>query len=123
MTTDQHPIPGSVFNARQTRTLKMVVVILSILLIIGFAFLIAGLYHQASRLGKDASSAASGAASPAPLVPPAIELGVSPGSKVERVIGEGGRVIVHLRGPGGEEIIVLDPSRSGVLTRLKISPQ
>ncbi len=124
MTTDSEPIPGSVFTPRQVRTLKRVVVVLTALLFIGFAFLIAGLYYQASKIGEGAPSARAPSASPASLAEDgAFLVDVPPGTRVERILSEAGRVVIHLRGPETEEILVLDPSRANSLTRLRINPK
>jgi hypothetical protein len=38
-------------------------------------------------------------------------------------MADGGRVILHLKGPGTEEIVILDTARGNAVTRLRLSPR
>ncbi len=120
--SDQEPLHGSVFNPSQVRTLKIVVIVMTILLVLGFALLIAGLYYQASKIGEDR------AAAPAPTVQldaagGELSVRVPAGAQVQQIMAEGGRVILHLKGPGAEEIVVLDTTRGNAVTRMRLSPR
>ncbi len=122
--SDQEPLYGSVFNSRQVRTLKIVVIVMTILLVLGFALLIAGLYHQASKIGQRPEAREAGREQ----VVDAGGIGeftvrVPAGAQVERVMADGGRVILHLKGPGTEEIVIVDTARGNVVTRLRLSPR
>ena len=55
---DNTPLPGTVFTPRQVRVLKFAVIVMGILLVGGFAFVLAAIVYQASRGGQ--SSVASG---------------------------------------------------------------
>ena len=46
---DNTPLPGTVFTPRQVRVLKIAVIVLGILLVGGFAFVLAAIVYQASR--------------------------------------------------------------------------
>ncbi|MBK5199760.1 MAG: hypothetical protein JJE37_16010, partial [Methyloceanibacter sp.] len=59
---DNTPLPGTVFSPRQVRVLKVAVIAMGLLLVGGFAFVLAAIVYQASRGGQD-GAAARGAAS------------------------------------------------------------
>jgi len=46
---DNTPIPGTVFTPRQVRVLKVAVIVMGLLLVGGFAFVLAAIVYQASR--------------------------------------------------------------------------
>jgi hypothetical protein len=122
--SDQEPLYGSVFNSRQVRTLKIVVIVMTILLVLGFALLIAGLYYQASKIGEEPEgreatrerTVQTGAGGEVTVPVPA-------GAEVERIMADGGRVILHLKGPGTDEIVIVDTARGNAVTRLRLSPR
>lgn len=120
--TDDTPIPGSVFNQRQVRTLKIVVIVLGVLLVLGFALLVAGLYHEATKLGGQAEGPMVEKAAPVAGPGPEVSIDVPAGASIERIAVDGGRVVLHIRGPQGEEVVVLDPARGNVVTRLRLVP-
>lgn len=123
--SDQEPIPGSVFNPRQVRTLKIVVIVMTILLVLGFALLIAGLYYQATKIGEEREAreagrertVQTGSAGGEVTVP------VPAGAEVERIVADGGRVVLHLKGAGTEEIVIIDTARDNAITRLRLAPR
>lgn len=121
--TDESPIPGSVFNQRQVRTLKIVVVVLGILLVLGFALLVAGLYHEATRKGGQPARSAGERSMPAAQPGGDVPLDVPAGARVERVAVNGGRVVLHIRSPEGEQIVVVDTTRGNTVTRLRLVPR
>ena len=49
--TNSSPVPGTVFTPRQVRILKVAVIAMGILLVGGFAFVLAAIVYQASRPG------------------------------------------------------------------------
>ncbi len=121
--TDDAPIPGSVFNQRQVRTLKIVVIVLGILLVLGFALLVAGLYYEATKMGGKVDRPVS--RKEAPLASPGgeVSIDVPAGASIERIAVDGGRVVLHIRGPQGEEVVILDPARGNDVTRLRLVPR
>lgn len=123
--SDQEPIPGSVFNPRQVRTLKIVVIVLTILLVLGFALLIAGLYYQASKIGeeRDAREAGRERVIQAGAAGGELRIRVPAGAEVARLAADGGRVVLHLTGPEGDEIVIIDTTRDNVVTRVRLSPR
>ena len=56
---DNTPLPGTVFTPRQVRVLKIAVIVMGILLVGGFAFVLAAIVYQASRPAQDASVTAA----------------------------------------------------------------
>ena len=49
---DNTPLPGTVFTPRQVRVLKIAVIVMGILLVGGFAFVLAAIVYQASKGGQ-----------------------------------------------------------------------
>jgi len=121
--TDDAPIPGSVFNQRQVRTLKIVVIVLGILLVLGFALLVAGLYYEATKTGGQEDRPVAVKAPPAAGPGGEVSIDVPAGASIERIAVDGGRVVLHIRGPQGEEVVILDPARGNVVTRLRLVPR
>jgi hypothetical protein len=52
---DNTPLPGTVFTPRQVRVLKIAVIVMGILLVGGFAFVLAAIVYQASKGGQSAA--------------------------------------------------------------------
>ena len=52
-------VPGTVFTPRQVRMLKIAVIVMGVLLVGGFAFVLAAIVYQASRPAQDASVTAA----------------------------------------------------------------
>lgn len=122
MMSDDEPIPGSVFNPRQVRTLKIVVIVLTILLVAGFALLIAGLYYQASKMGEDKPARPQRSAA-APSAGGDLRIPVPAGAEVKRIVADGGRVILHLKAGNREEIVIVDTAHGNTVTRLRLDPR
>ena len=51
---DNTPLPGTVFTPRQVRVLKIAVIVMGLLLVGGFAFVLAAIVYQASGGGQAA---------------------------------------------------------------------
>ena len=49
---DNTPLPGTVFTPRQVRVLKIAVIVMGILLVGGFAFVLAAIVIRPPRAGK-----------------------------------------------------------------------
>jgi hypothetical protein len=120
--SEDEPIPGSVFNPRQVRTLKLVVIGLTILLVLGFALLIAGLYYQATKIGEERQGndarRVGGAAAGGE-----VDLPVPAGAQVQSVRVDGGRVVLHVKGTDGEQILIVDTARGNRVTTLRLVPR
>jgi hypothetical protein len=123
--SDQEPIPGSVFNPRQVRTLKIVVIVMTILLVLGFALLIAGLYYQATKIGEEREAREAGRERTVQTGSAGgeVTVRVPAGAEVERIVADGGRVVLHLKGAGTEEIVIVDTARDNAITRLRLAPR
>ncbi|MFP3921451.1 MAG: hypothetical protein ACLFU3_07060 [Dichotomicrobium sp.] len=119
--SDQEPIPGSVFNPRQVRILKIVVIGLGVLLVIGFGLLVVGLAYQATKIGEERP--ATDAGEPAGQAAEQVTLPVPPGAKIERIAADRGRVILHVKGPDGEQVVIVDTGQGNAVTRLKLAPR
>src|SRR3989337_2010879 len=52
---DNTPLPGTVFTPRQVRVLKIAVIVMGLLLVGGFAFVLAAIVYQASK-GEQSST-------------------------------------------------------------------
>jgi len=114
-------IPGTVFSARQVRILKILVIVMGLLLLGGFALVVAGIVYQASRFGESELAGASAQA----MTGQSGELGlpVPSGTRIEGVTLDGKRMAVHLAGPAGTEIAVIDVEKGKVIARVRLQPK
>jgi hypothetical protein len=109
---DNTPLPGTVFTPRQVRVLKLAVIVMGILLVGGFAFVMAAIVYQASKGGQ--SSVAAGGE------PVATELHIPKDASVSTLSLDGDRLALHLQSSGGPEIVVIDLRTGKTLARIKL---
>ncbi len=112
---DNTPLPGTVFTPRQVRVLKFAVIVMGILLVGGFAFVLAAIVYQASRGGQ------SGVASGGEAVP--AELQIPKDASITAMSLDGDRLALHLQSPGGPEIVVIDLKTGKTLARIRLKPE
>jgi hypothetical protein len=114
-------VPGTVFTPRQVRMLKIAVIVMGVLLVGGFAFVLAAIVYQASRPAQDASVTG------ARVVPGegalSIDLPVAAGAAVSAMSLDGNRLAVHLNGPAGPEIAVIDLATGKVVAHVRLKPE
>ena len=117
---DNSRLPGTVFTPRQVRLLKIAVIVMGILLVGGFALVLATIVYQASRLGE-------GKEAPVPRQAgmPVIEseLVIPPGTTITSLSLDGDRLALHLSSAAGAEIAVVDIKTGKVVSRLKLKSQ
>jgi|SRR5665811_139020 len=113
---DNTPLPGTVFTPRQVRVLKIVVIVMGILLVGGFAFVMAAIVYQASRLGEKTS----GAPPPAAVSAPQAELVIPGDATITSMALDGDRLALHLQTETGSEIAVIDVTTGKVLSRISL---
>lgn len=111
---------GTVFTPRQVRILKIAVILMGILLVGGFAFVLAAIVYQASRPAQDKRAVS------AELLPGQgtlnMDLPVRAGASVTGLDLTGNRLAVALGGadPG---IVVIDLATGEVVAKLRLKPQ
>ena len=112
---------GAAFTSRQLRLLKIAVIVMGITLVGGFILVVGTIVYQAFILGEsDAPPAATtkyGA-----LVPDAA-LSLEPGQSVSHVALDGSRMAVHLAGPRGSEIRVIDLTTGATVSRIRLKSE
>lgn len=104
--------PGLFFSPRQMRMLKIAVVVMGIILIAGFLAIVVGIFYQSSKLGKSTAA-----------IPADISLALEPGQNVSHIALDGDRMAVHLTGPGGQEIRIIDLERGTVAGRVRLEAE
>jgi len=119
--SDNTPLPGTVFTPRQVRVLKIAVIVMGILLVGGFAFVMAAIVYQASKLGEKPAAPAAVVPQVAEAVPGALAL--PPDATVTSMALDGDRLALHLQSSAGAEIAVIDVTSGKVLSRIKINGQ
>lgn len=112
--------PGSAMTPSQVRKLKIAIAIMSVLLVAGFILLLAGIYMQTQKLAK--KPVASPLTIPAG-VSAAINVHVKPGTEITQILADQGRLILHLRHAGGNEIAVVDLASGQEVQRIRLVPQ
>jgi hypothetical protein len=114
---DNMPLPGTVFTPRQVRVLKIAVIVMGILLVGGFAFVLAAIVYQASKGGQ--SSAGLGAVTGGT----AGELPIAKDATITGMSLDGDRLALHLQSSTGAEIVVIDVTTGKTLSRVKLKPE
>jgi hypothetical protein len=114
---DNTPLPGTVFTPRQVRLLKIAVIVMGILLVGGFAFVLAAIVYQASKGGQ---SAAGSGAMPAGTES---ELPIAKDATITGMSLDGDRLALHLQSSAGAEIVVIDVTTGKTLARVKLKPE
>jgi hypothetical protein len=112
---DNTPLPGTVFSPRQVRVLKFAVIVMGILLVGGFAFVLAAIVYQASRGGQ--SSVTPGGE------PVASDLHIPKNASVSALSLDGDRLALHVQSSAGGEIVVIDLRTGKTLARIKLKPE
>ena len=112
-------VAGTVFTPRQVRILKIAVILMGILLVGGFAFVLAAIVYQASRPAQDKTKIGATALSGETLD---LDLAIPRGAMVTGLDLDGNRLAVTF---GGEspEIVVVDLTSGKVVARLRLKPQ
>jgi hypothetical protein len=118
---DNTPLPGTVFTPRQVRGLKIAVIVMGVLLVGGFAFVMAAIVYQASKLGGKTADGPAPAL--APVRAPEATLAIPPDATVTSLALDGDRLALHLHSSAGAEIAVIDVVSGKVLSRIKLEPR
>jgi hypothetical protein len=114
-------LPGTVFSPRQVRILKIAVIVMGVLLVGGFAFVVAVIVYQASHPAQDATL--TGAQAVPGQGGLSIDLPVPAGAAVSAMSLDGNRLAVHLNGAVGPEIVVIDLASGKVVAHVRLKPQ
>jgi hypothetical protein len=112
---DNTPLPGTVFTPRQVRALKIAVIVMGILLVGGFAFVLAAIVYQASKGGQDTV--------PAAVLSGIEELPIPKDATITSMSLDGERLALHLKFAAGQEIVVVDLGTGRVISRIRLAPQ
>ncbi len=118
---DNTPLPGTVFTPRQVRVLKIAVIAMGLLLVGGFAFVLAAIVYQASRGGQGGKAAAQAeAGAPGTVVS---ELPIPKDATVNSLALDGDRLAFKVESSVGSEIVVIDLATGEVVSRIRLKPQ
>ena len=107
-------IPGMVFNARQVRLLKIAVIAMGLMLVGGFALVVATIVYQAMY------ASGSTAEKTAPAGNPEVTLSVGADTKVSDMAIDGNRLAILVEGPHGSEIVIVGIDSGEVLGRVRL---
>jgi hypothetical protein len=119
--TNSSPVPGTVFTPRQVRILKVAVIAMGILLVGGFAFVLAAIVYQASRPAQVAAGrSATDSLTQSGLN---IDLPVPRDASVGALSLDGNRLAVQLNGSAGAEIAIIDLASGKIVARVRLEPQ
>jgi hypothetical protein len=116
---DNTPLPGTVFTPRQVRVLKVAVIVMGLLLVGGFAFVLAAIVYQASGGGQDRAVGAGAGA----LNGVESELPIPKDATVTSLALDGDRLALHLNSAAGPEVVVVDLKSGKVVARIRLKPQ
>lgn len=119
--TQPERLPGTVFTPRQVRMLKVAVVVMGLALVGGFALVLGSIVYQASQLGKAARPPGVRPADAVLAAQAALKL--EPGQTIAHIALDGDRLALHLAGPAGAEIRIIDLRTGAVTNRLTVKPE
>lgn len=114
-------LPGTVFSPRQVRILKIAVIVMGVLLVGGFAFVLAAIVYQASHPAQDATLTGAQAVPGEGAL--SIDLPVPAGVAVTAMSLDGNRLAVHLAAPSGPEIAVIDLATGEIVAHVRLKPK
>ena len=115
--TGNAPLPGSVFAPRQVRLLKIAVIVMGVLLVGGFAFVLAAIVYQASHLKQ---AGVEQGTSPDPAPAPGFDLPVGADATLAAMSLDGDRLALHITSAAGPEIVVIDLASGKVVARVRL---
>jgi hypothetical protein len=115
--SDNSPLPGTVFTPRQVRVLKIAVIVMGLLLVGGFAFVLAAIVYQASKAGQDKAAPA------ATLDSMVAELPIGKDASVTALALDGDRLAINLNSAAGAEIAVVDLRTGRIIARVRLKPE
>ena len=119
---DNTPLPGTVFTPRQVRILKITVIVMGVLLVGGFAFVMAAIVYQAGKLGDKKAVEEAPASVPAAAETVAGGSFVLPdGAEIVSMDLDGGRLALHVKSAEGSQIVVIDTTTGRVLSRVGLN--
>jgi hypothetical protein len=119
--TNSSPVPGTVFTPRQVRILKVAVIAMGLLLVGGFAFVLAAIVYQASRPAQVAAGrSATDSLTQSGLT---IDLPVPRDASVGALSLDGNRLAVQLNGSAGAEIAIIDLASGKIVAQVRLKPQ
>ena len=114
---DNRPLPGTVFTPRQVRVLKIAVIVMGVLLVGGFAFVLAAIVYQAAKAGQ-------GKAVPAATLDGVVaEFPIGKDASVTALALDGDRLAIHLNSAAGAEIAVVDLRTGKIVARVRLKPE
>jgi hypothetical protein len=118
---ETNSLPGQVFTPRQVRILKVAVIAMGILLVGGFAFVLAAIVYQASRPAQ----VGAGTSAPVSLGQGglSIDLPVPRDASVGGLSLDGNRLAVQLNGSAGREIAIIDLASGKIVAHVRLKPQ
>lgn len=118
---DNAPLPGTVFTPRQVRVLKIAVIAMGVLLVAGFVAILVAIVYKAGQLGESEETRLP---APAAIAAPTDGAFVLPeGGTIVSMALDGDRLALHVKGPDGTEIVVLDVRTGAVVSRIGIGSQ
>jgi hypothetical protein len=111
-------LPGTIFTLRQVQIMKVAVVVMGIILIAGFAFIVAALVYQSKHLGESTPATV-------PVSENQQQLGLTlpRGMTISHMALGDNRLAVHLTGPKGNEIRIIDLGTGAVVNSIPVTSE
>ncbi len=112
-------LPGTVFTGRQVRLLKVIVIAMGVLLVGGFILVVSVIVYQASNIGESAVPVQDAAQAVKPGAP--LHGAIVPrGMTISHMALDENRLALHLTGPRGSEIRIIDLATGKLVRRLPL---
>jgi hypothetical protein len=101
-----HPVPESRPGLR--RAAWAMVITMTVLLVLALFAVVWGFVVNGRALVAKRSQAAPVAMTPAAAAGPLLSLTLAPGARIVSAQAEGGKLVLHVQGPSGDEVQVID---------------
>ena len=109
---------GIVLGERQLKMLKVAVIAMGVILVLGFATVIARIVYLVNRSGDTETTTTI-----SQPVQQAARLALPAGASVRNMSLAGSRLAVHYEGPAGGGIVILDLQTGKPVSRVEIVPE
>jgi hypothetical protein len=122
-TADESTEASTVLSQSQIKVLKIAIGVMSFLLVVGFVLMLVGIYYQSLKMSKRAEDSVRMGLqrqidSPVPLM----NLPLKPGTQLTNILADQGRLILHLRAGGTDELVVIDLASGWQQQRIILTP-
>lgn len=117
---NEKPAAAASMSPKYVLALKIAIGVMSLMIVGGLILLVAGMIYKTATPSRP-PEAVRQSSTGVPL--PLLNAPLKPGTQVSSVLADQGRLIVHLRGTGNDEILIFDLATGWQQQRIIFAPQ